>query len=151
MNTNPNYFKVLASVAVLGLAAFASPVKAQSATCEGSFTLPYEVTWQAAQIPAGEYTFTLKSKGFPARMMVHGPNGTIFVSAIGMTGARGVTSSELLVESRDGKRYVGELNVAGCDLHVRYFLPKVKNLSREVLLAQGPSTTDHVAVLRARK
>jgi hypothetical protein len=150
MKANRNYFKIFSSVAVLGLAAFASPVKAQSATCEGSFTLPYEVTWQSAQIPAGEYTFTLKSKGFPARMMVHGPNGTVFVSAIGLTGAS-PTGSELLVVNRDGKRYVGELNVAGCDLHVRYFLPKVKNLSREVLLAQGPSTTDHVAVLQARK
>jgi hypothetical protein len=150
MKTNRNYLKVIASVAVLGLAAFASPVKAQSATCEGSFTLPYEVTWQSAQIPAGEYTFTLKSMGFPARMTVHGPNGTVFVSAIGLTGAN-PDNSELLVVNRDGKRYVGELNVAGCDLHVRYFLPKVKNLSREVLLAQGPSTTDHVAVLRARK
>jgi hypothetical protein len=151
MKANRNYLKILASGAFLGLAAFASPVKAQSVSCEGSFTLPYEVTWQAAQIPAGEYTFTLKSKGFPARMMVHGPNGTIFVSAIGLTGANEVTTSELLVVNRDGQRYVGELNVAGCELHVRYFVPKVKNLSREVLLAQGPSTTDHVAVLRARK
>ena len=150
MKTNRNYFKVIASVAVLGLAAFASPVKAQSGSCEGSFNLPYEVTWQSARMPAGEYTFTLKSKGFPARMTVHGPNGTVFVSAIGLTGAS-PTNSELLVENRDGKRYVGELNVAGCDLHVRYSVPKVKNLSREVLLAQGPSTTDHVAVLRARK
>lgn len=151
MKANRNYFKVLASVAVLGLAAFASPVKAQSATCEGSFTLPYEVTWQAAQIPAGEYTFTLKSKGFPARMVVHGPNGNIFVSAIGMTGASQDSNSQLLVETRDGKRYIGELNVAGCELHVRYFVPKVKNLSRDVLLAQGPNTTDHVPVLRVRK
>jgi hypothetical protein len=150
MKANRNYFKILASVAVLGLAAFASPVKAQTPACEGSFTLPYEVTWQAAQMPAGEYTFTLRSKGFPARMTVHGPNGTIFVSAIGSTGAN-PTNSELLVVNRDGQRFVGELNVAGCDLHVRYFVPKVKNLSREVLLAQGPSTTDHLAVLRARK
>jgi hypothetical protein len=151
MKLNRGYFPTLASLSFLVLASFCSPVKAQAPAYQGKFSLPYEVTWQDAQMPAGEYTFTMKSKAFPSRMVVHGPNGTIFVSAIGLSGEHASGNSELSVENRDGKRYIRDLYLADFDLHFRYSVPKMKDLSREVLLAQGPNTTDHVAVLKARK
>jgi hypothetical protein len=151
MKSNRRYLLVLASLSFLVLASFCSPVKAQTPVYQGSFTVPYEVTWQDAQMPAGEYTFTMKSKAFPSRVVVHGPNGTIFVSAIGLSDEHSSDNSELSVETRDGKHYVRDLYLADFDLHFRYSVPKMKDLSREVLLAQGPNTTDHLAVLKARK
>jgi hypothetical protein len=151
MKSRRNYLTALASLAFLALAGFSSPAKAQSATYEGRFTLPYEVAWQDAQLPAGDYTFTMNSKAFPARMVVRGPNGAIFVSAMSLSADRSSDNSELYIENRDGKRFVRELYLADYDLHFRYFVPKMKNLHREVLLAQGPSTTGHLAVLKGRK
>jgi|HubBroStandDraft_6_1064221.scaffolds.fasta_scaffold00135_2 hypothetical protein len=151
MKSNRSYFIALASLSFLALASFCSPVKAQTAAYQGSFRLPYEVTWQNSQMPAGEYTFTMESKAFPSRVVVQGPNGTIFVSAIGLSDEHSSDNSELSVETRDGKHYVRDLYLAELDLHFRYSVPKMKDLSREVLLAQGPSNTDHLAVLKARK
>ena len=151
MKSHRIYLTTLASLAFLALAGLSSPAKAQSAIYEGRFTLPYEVSWQDAQMPAGDYTFTLNSKAFPACMVVRGRNGAIFVSAMGLSADRSSDNSELLIENRDGKRFVRELYLADYDLHFRYFVPKLKNLHREVLLAQGPSTTDHLAVLKGRK
>lgn len=151
MKLNRNNLTIFASFAFLALASFPTPAKAQNGPCEGTFTLPYEVTWQNAQLPAGQYSFRMESKAFPARMIVKGPNGAFFVSAMGLSTQHQDVDSELLVESRDGKNYVRELYLAGYDLHLRYFVPKVKGLQREVLLAQVPSSTDHLAVLKGRK
>jgi hypothetical protein len=151
MKSNRSHFFALASLSLLALAAFCNPVKAQTPAYQGSFTLPYEVIWQDAQMPAGEYTFTMKSKAYPSQVVVHGPNGTIFVSAIGLSDEHSSDNSQLSVETRDGKHYVRDLYLADFDLHFRYFVPKMKDLSREVLLTQGPSNTDHLAVLKARK
>lgn len=151
MKSSRRYLTTLASLAFLALAGFSNPVKAQSTAYEGRFTLPYEVTWQDAQMPAGNYTFIMNSKAYPARMVVRGPNGAIFVSATGLSADHSSDNSELLIENRDGRRFVRELYLADYDLHFRYFVPKMKNLHREVLLAQGPSTTDRLAVLKGRK
>jgi len=151
MKSNRSYFIALASLSFLVLASFCSPVKAQTPAYQGSFTLPYEVRWQDAQMPAGEYTFTMQSKAFPSRIVVHGPDGRSFFSAIGLSDGHSSDNSELNVETRDGKHYVRDLYLAELDLHFRYSVPKMKDLSREVLLAQGPNTTDHLAVLKARK
>lgn len=151
MKSNRSHFVALASLSFLVLASFCSPVKAQAPAYKGNFNLPYEVTWQGAPMPAGEYTFIMDSKAFPARMVVRGPNGAIFVSAIGLSDERSSDNSELRVETRGAKHYVRDLYLADLDLHFWYSVPKMKGLSREVLLAQGPSYTDHLAVLKARK
>ena len=50
--------------AALALCLFAGAANAQHfAASRGSFTLPFEVNWGTAVLPAGDYTFTLGSFG----------------------------------------------------------------------------------------
>ena len=59
---------VIVALGLLAASAGVSPAAAQSgAACTGSFTLPDEVRWQGRVMPAGDYTFVLKSAALPAR------------------------------------------------------------------------------------
>ena len=75
-----NFTRILA-IAALGLIAAtvsAMPASAQAAF-KGSFTLTSDVRWGQANLPAGDYTFTLESSAMPARIVVRGANGSQFV------------------------------------------------------------------------
>ncbi len=86
-----------------------APAAAQDAY-KGSFTLTEDVRWSQAMLPAGEYTFSLKSATVPAQIILHGPNG----SAIVMTSATDTKNSEapssITVKRFGGMRVVRDLS-----------------------------------------
>ena len=80
MKSLRNRMLVIAAFASAAVFASAIPASAQDA-CQGSFTLTHEVHWQNATLPAGDYTFQMKSVASPSRILLKGPNGYQFISA----------------------------------------------------------------------
>jgi hypothetical protein len=130
--------------AVLGL--FAACISARPAAAQafqGSFTLPEEVRWQSAVLPAGDYTFTIASTTFPARIVIRGKNQAAVVMTVGLSEKPMEAPSHLKIERRGEARYVRELYLADINLHLRYFVPKPENRD---LLAQDSATTEQILV-----
>jgi hypothetical protein len=132
--------------AVLGLFAVcisARPAAAQA--FQGSFTLPEEVRWQSAVLPAGDYTFTMASTAFPTRIVIRGKNQAAIVMTVGLSGKPMEAPSHLKIERRGEARSVRELYLADINLHLRYFVPKPENSE---LLAQDFATTEQILVAK---
>jgi hypothetical protein len=140
-----NLIRVFAALAVGLIVACVSaiPAAAQDAV-KGSFTLPSDVRWQNAALPAGDYTFALKSTAMPAQIILHGDNGAAMVMTSVISDRRDGQQSFLIVEHRGGSRFVRELYLAEIGLHLRYTVPAIPKHEHE--LAQGPVTTERVLV-----
>jgi hypothetical protein len=142
MKTNLIRIFAAAAIGVIAICASATPASAQA--FKGAFTLPNDVRWQGAMLPAGDYTFSLKS-GVPAQIIVTRPDRTIAFVLTAVTDRR-VTDQHscLTIERRGSTRFVRELYLADVGLHLRYDAPKIPKNEQE--LAQGPATTEQVLV-----
>ncbi len=145
MKAYRKHMLTIAAVALAAIGAYPSPAAAQAAA-EGKFTLPYEVKWQDVVLPAGDYTFTLASADRPARLIIRGPRGPMFVVAITTNERNTKGKSALTVERHDGTLFVRDLYVAFLD---RTFLFRVPKISKEEE-ARGPVTSEEVLVALAR-
>ena len=136
----------IAALGLFAICANASQAAAQSV--QGSFTLPNEVRWQSARLPAGDYAFSMNSTAMPNRMIVTGPNGPAFVLTVASSKSDAGQQSFLIIERRGVGRFVRELYLAEIGLHLRYSVP---NVPKEEVLAQGPTSTEQVLVAMAGK
>src|SRR5215472_9504971 len=119
---------VLAIVAVLTCSGLAS---AQAATV-GAFVLPFDVQWNGATLPAGQYTFTLQSVQFGGLLLIrdaHG-NGKMLVVTDGI-GVRPKHNS-LTIVRRKGNWYVASLALEPIDTTLKYSVPSQTNAEREI-------------------
>jgi hypothetical protein len=135
--------RVLAIVAV-GIAALcvnARPASAQAV--RGHFTLPNEVRWQEATLPAGDYTFSIKTVSGPAQMELQGPNGGTFIVALTSSRADISGKSALILEYHSGTRVVREMYIAPIGVRFEYFVPKGAN-GRQI--AQEPVLTEQILI-----
>jgi len=66
--------------ATLALGALAISGNAQNAY-QGKFTLPFEIHWGSATLPAGDYTFTLPSNIAPYRLYIQGLGVSAIIQA----------------------------------------------------------------------
>jgi hypothetical protein len=142
--------RVLA-IAAFGLATIfvtATPAAAQNAI-QGSFTLPEEVRWQGATLPAGDYTFSMKSVAAPSVILLDGPNGGAFVAAIATDQLKPSNRSVLIVEHRGDMRVVRELDLP--QIGVRLHYPQPKASKDDKLLAQGTATKEEALISMAKK
>ncbi|HEY2819510.1 MAG TPA: hypothetical protein VGJ06_00605 [Candidatus Acidoferrum sp.] len=132
------------AIAVLGLVTFfAIPNRVQAAPAfKGQFTLTSDVVWNGTELPAGKYDFTLDSRALPAKILLHGPNGYMFVLTSAVSGKEQGETSNMTVERRNGTRYISELYLAELGIDLRYRAPKLN----EKEIAQGPVTTEHILV-----
>ena len=139
-------FSRLVAIATLGLIAICASASAASAQSvfKGKFTLPEDVQWGNASLPAGDYTFSLKSESLPAEIILQGPNGGSFIMT-GSTDKRdGGDSSNLTIERRGRAHFVHTMYLADLGLELRYRVPsEPKN---EHQLAQGPASIEHVLI-----
>jgi hypothetical protein len=137
------------AILALGLIAAcvaASPASAQDAF-KGSFTLPNEVRWGNADLPAGHYTFTLKSAGLPAQIIVTGPKGAAFVMTSATNRKDMQKSSCLTIEHRGGQPFIKDMYLADLQLQLNYPGP---SLSKNVELAKGPVSTEQILIAQAK-
>jgi hypothetical protein len=136
------------AIAVLGLATFAAnaiPAAAQT-SFQGSFTLPIDVRWQNVTLPAGNYTFVMKSASAPSQIQLRGAKGAFILANTASTNEPG-GRSVLIIEHRGGSRFVRELYLAPIGMRLRYSVPK---LPKSEQLAKGPSVTEEVLVAFAK-
>jgi hypothetical protein len=146
MKAYRNRVLTIAALALVSIGASPAPATAQAAA-QGKFTLPYAVTWQGVVVPAGDYTFTLMPGAVPARLILRGPNGSMFIGAMAMTPEHYTNGkSSLTVERRGGALFVREMDLAFLNRVIRFRLPKV---SKEEV-ARGPAATEQILVAMAR-
>lgn len=88
---------------------FAGTANAQSLV-KGTFTLPYEVRWGRALLPAGQYSIQIDSVNAPARVTT--PTGAIraFVVARSIDSAMTGHPTALVITRGEGERVVRAFN-----------------------------------------
>ena len=147
MKSLRNRVLAIAALGIATICANASPATAQVTAFKGSFTLPNEVRWQGATLPAGDYTFSLKSASGPDLIQLQGPKGGSFV--VSLTASKDDVSdrSVMTIEHRAGMSIVRELYLAQIGLRLHYYVPKP---AKDEQLAQGPVTTEQVLVAAAK-
>lgn len=142
-----SYMSRMLAIAAIGLfavCASATPASAQG-VFKGHFTLPSDVRWQGANLPAGEYTFSLKSASAPAQLTVTGANGnSVFIVTGATDGRMPGRESFLVIERKGASQFVSELYLAGITLDLRYGVPRTDKGEQQ--LAQGPVTTERVLI-----
>jgi hypothetical protein len=144
MKTHRNRLLAIAAIGLVAIGTCVSRAAAQGSSAWGRFTLPYEVNWKGAVLPAGEYTFSLKTAALPALVNLQGPNGGAFIMATEVDETKTDQASSLTIEERGSTRFVREMYLADLGLHIHYAIPKIPKNEKE--LAQGPATTEHVLV-----
>jgi hypothetical protein len=139
-----NQITHIVAIAVLGLVTlFAIPNRVQAAPAfKGQFTLTNDVVWNGTELPAGKYDFTLTSTALPAKILLHGPNGYMWVLTSATSGKERGDSNNMTIEHRNGTRYISELYLADLGIDLRYRAPKLN----EKMIAQGPVTVEHIAI-----
>ena len=130
---------VTKGAAVLAAATFAIAADAaKSPAFKGKFSLPYEVHWGAAVLPAGEYTIENTDPMRPQFMYVRTEGNTYVVLAGATADFRG-SASQLELENIHGARFVKRLEVASSGTSYTFGIPKAyRNRAVE---AKGPVET----------
>ena len=136
------------TVATLGLIAVCASANVASAQSvfRGKFTLPEDVRWGNASLPAGDYSMSVKSIGLPVLVTLEGPNGGTFIMT-GTTDKRDSgDSNNLTIERRNGDRFVSKLYLADFGVELKYQVPSQAKGDRE--LAQGPASTEQLLIAK---
>ena len=144
-NTLSRILTVIA-IGLIAVCASPAPAAAQDAY-KGRFTLDNDVRWAQVMLPAGEYTFALKSVGLPAQIILHGPNGFAIVLTSSTDTKNSDAPSSITVDRVGGMRVVRDLHLAELDIDLRYSAPKLPHNE----IAQGPRTTEQVLVAMTTK
>ena len=105
--------KTVRLLAILALAtcAFAAAANAQSVTAK--FTLPYEVHWGTATLPAGEYAISMDSLHTAIALVQSASNNVSFFTRIPVMADSSKSPASLVITSFQGDRRVRSLNVLG--------------------------------------
>ena len=141
MKNNLSRILTIAAIALIAVCASPAPAAAQDAY-KGRFTLTNDVRWSQALLPAGEYTFSLKSNALPAQILIHGPNGFAMILTSVASRKDSDASSTMTIERRGGMRVVRDLYLAELGLDLRYAAPKLPHNE----IAQESRSTERVLV-----
>lgn len=130
---------------LIAICASASSASAQSAF-QGKFTLPNDVRWANASLPAGDYTFSLSSTTMSGRVFLQGPNGGAFILTSATDQRIEGDSSKLTIEHRGGISFVRSMYLADLGVELTYRAPGLPK--KDVELAQGPISTEQVLIAK---
>ena len=120
---------------------FAATV-ARAQDYKGAFTLPIDVQWANAKLPAGNYTFVLDTAKSPHLATIRGEKATAMVMA-----SRGVDPatrgrSELVLIRVGNQGYVRQLRLVESGQAFNYG----PSAPKETFLAQGPVLIQRIPV-----
>src|ERR1700682_824995 len=113
----------IAAIGLFTVCASATPASAQNAF-KGAFTLPSDVRWQGTNLPAGHYTFSLKSVSLPAQLVVTGANGSVFIVTSATDDRANGEQSFLTVERHGATSFIREMYLAGIAMDLHYGVPR---------------------------
>ena len=135
----------IAYTSVLSLAALVLATGSATAqTARGAFTLPHAVSWQNASLPAGEYEFSLISKGPSQLMTIHKLDGArvSFMLLVNNTGpALSGDTDRLLLVSKDGKSFVETMTLPYYGLTLHFTVPSESTAKELALAGDHPEPT----------
>ncbi len=140
MRSLRNRMLAIAALALTAVFASAVPASAQVAF-RGAFTLHHQIRWQNATLPAGDYTFEMKSLA-STLITLKGPRGAQYITA-SVADEKALDKSMLVVENRGNQSCVRELRLAPIGRALRYSAPKAP---KDVELAQGPVTREQILI-----
>jgi hypothetical protein len=146
MNSKFTRITAIIAIGLIAACVAASPASAQN-VFQGSFTLPQEARWGSATLPAGDYTFTLKSTALPAQVTLYGPNGGCFIMSSSTDRKDMDKPSNLKIERHGFTSYIKELYLADLHLKLNYHVPSVP---KDQELAMGPVSTQEVLIASAK-
>jgi hypothetical protein len=136
--------KLFAAV-VLATCVFTVAANAQP-SFEGKFTLPYEIHWNHAVLPAGEYSIEVDAKGMPAVLRSTSSGKSVNTnSPILADGEKGAAC--LTVTIRGNERRVRSVNLP--QIGMSLIFEPLTQTEREMLAKAGK--IDAVPVVIARK
>ena len=145
MKTTFGRIFAIATIGLVAACALASTASAQNAF-RGTFTLPSDVQWGSAKLPAGDYNISMKSAGVPALIVLEGPNGGTYVVTSSTSKSDVEAPSCLRIEQRGDTQFVREIYLAPLQLRLHYFVPK----QTKDELAKGPASTQQVLIAMAK-
>ena len=145
MKTNFTRIVAIATLGLIAICASASSASAQNAF-QGKFTLPNDVRWANASLPAGDYTFSLSSTTMSGRVFLQGPNGGTFILTSVIDKRNEGDSSKLTIEHRGGISFVRSMYLANLGVELTYSAPKTPK--QDVELAKGPISTEQVLIAK---
>lgn len=148
MRTKRNPIRyALFAVALLVAGIFASPAKAQS-NYHGKFTLPYEVQWGTAVLPAGNYLLAF-NRGIDGTMLVvtdANNRWNVAFEPINIREDSAKAHSELLITVLGREHVVKSLTIA--ELGQTFVYPASRKFERA---AEEARATQKVSILVAKK
>jgi hypothetical protein len=145
MKTKFNRIIAIVTFGLIAICASASSASAQNAF-QGKFTLPNDVRWANATLPAGDYTFSLSSTTTPGRVFLQGPNGGAFILTSVIDERNEGDSSKLTIEHRGGISFVRSMYLADLGVELTYHAPKTPE--KDVERAKGPVSTEQVLIAK---
>jgi len=91
----------------------------------GTFTLPHEVHWQNAIVPAGDYKFTLQPMG-PSEILtlrkISGARAS-FMLVVETAAAHDSAPARLIINSKLGESYVSAMNLPMFEVTLHFAAP----------------------------
>jgi hypothetical protein len=116
-------------VAVLALGALATCGNAQNAY-QGKFTLPFEAHWGSVTLPAGDYTFAMRSASVPYVLQIQGgaTNTNTFIMAITADPKVASGHAQLNLVDIAGEQSVETFEAPELGLTFSYATPKQKHV-----------------------
>jgi hypothetical protein len=145
MKSNFSRILAIATLGFIAICASASSASAQNAF-QGKFTLPNDVRWANATLPAGDYTFSLSSTTMSGRVFLQGPNGGAFIVPSVTDKRNEGDSSKLTIEHRGGISFVRSMYLADLGVELTYRAPQTPK--KDVELAKGPVSTEQVLIAK---
>ena len=135
----------LAYAAVLTLSALNfAPSLASAQDAAGTFTLPHEVHWQNAVVPAGNYRFTIASGG-PSEMLtlrkIGGSGAGFMMLVVDTEVSKPSDVSELVMVPRPTGSFVSTMQLPEFGVTLHFAVPAE---TREVAQTGAASTTSAV-------
>jgi hypothetical protein len=101
----------------------------------GSFTLPHEVLWQNAEVPAGDYRFTLQAMGPTEMLTLTKISGA---PASFMLMVNDTETARLVIHSKSGSSYVSSMTLPLFEITLHFAAPK--NYDKEIAQAHTSAT-----------
>jgi hypothetical protein len=147
MNSKKDFSAItLLMVGLLAALVSVGVASAQSPVFKGKFTLPYQVQWGKAILPAGEYWFSLDPTT-PSRLTLHGPGqAAVFLMPRRISEGNAGKKSVLVIEGAGDRSTVRALRLAELNVVFEYMAPKTE--TREA--REGKQSTHEMAVSASR-
>src|SRR6202166_2341366 len=130
----------------LGLAALALGVVAGGGNAvtayQGKFTLPFEVYWGGATLPAGDYTFEMESQSSPYTLYIRGQKSNVIIRAISADTGVVASSAQLdLVDIAD-VHTIKTFETPELGVTFSYYTPKEKQMVHKEVRQERLSQTE---------